>query len=109
PTETAVRRLCPPYYCWSSRINVLRGIHASYATENGKRPLHGRRRRCCYHVVYQTSRLHCFHIRRTCVRRRNAWIAAATADRPDQLSRAADAGWCPPRSWWLEPRPSYCG
>ena len=42
-------------------------------------------------AIHEASRLHCAHKCRACVRRRNAWFAAAIAKRANKFSRAADA------------------
>jgi catechol 2,3-dioxygenase-like lactoylglutathione lyase family enzyme len=40
--------------------------------------------------------------------RRHARVAAAVAQRSDQLGRTGHARWRAPRSWRLESHPSYC-
>src|ERR1700730_11035937 len=70
-TANGFLKSATPCQCSSLHgLASLGGIHASCTANNGKRPLHGPRRRCCNRVVYETSRLHCSLKRRTCVRRR---------------------------------------
>ena len=69
-------------------IASLGEIHASCTANNGKRPLHGPRRRCRNRVVYETSRLHCCLKLRTCV---DATSFGTASDLASALRRAEAA------------------